>query len=95
MRIALLALLALPVLPAQDFRGQIRMKPLLPPLDKAWKAPKNVLAIPRAPATTTCSIPPLSVEVVEADPKMAIAPPAKGFAVRVVTPPAPSCEPRK
>jgi hypothetical protein len=91
MRLFSLALLAAAALPAQNFNGQIKLKSLVPPISQSWK-PASTLTIAKvASVSRTCSIPLLVVPPKEADQQMLIAPPATGFAMKVVTSPAPPC----
>ena len=65
MRLLLLAAIVIPVLQAQNFRGQIKLKPLLPPLSQTWGPPAQAPALPRqiivempaAAEALRCSIP--------------------------------------
>ncbi|HXA49268.1 MAG TPA: hypothetical protein VNV86_03130 [Candidatus Acidoferrum sp.] len=91
MRLLSLALLLTPALLAQNFNGQIQLKSLVPPISQPWK-PAPALTIAKvASVSPTCSIPLLVVPPKEVDQQMVIAPPATGFAVRVVAPPVPLC----
>jgi hypothetical protein len=92
MRLLSLAALLAPTLLGQDFRGQIKLKPLLPPIGQPWKfqAPPTRVIEQSAPSRP-CAVPLLNTKPVETDSKMLVPPPANGFHMRQVTPPAPSC----
>ena len=91
MRLLSLAALLAPSLLGQDFRGQIKLKPLLPPLTQPWKT--QPVAAPKLEVieSVSCSVPLLNVMPAETDRKMLVAPPSSGFHMRIVTPPAPPC----
>jgi hypothetical protein len=93
MRLLSLAALLAPALIGQDFRGSIKLKPLLPPIAQPWKfqAPPKPEVIERAVPSRPCAVPLLNTKRVETDGKMVVPPPANGFHMRQVTPPAPSC----
>jgi hypothetical protein len=91
MRLLALTLLLLPAIPAQNFTGQIKMKPLVPPISEPWKTLQSQPILKLAEARKTCSIPLLVVPPKDVDSRMTITPPAAGFAMKVVTPPAPPC----
>jgi hypothetical protein len=91
MRLLFLALLLAPALPAQNFTGQIKGKSLLPPISQPWKAMPALTIAKVASVSRTCSIPLLVVPPKDVDQQMVIVPPSTGFAVQVVTPPAPPC----
>lgn len=94
MRLVSLATLLLPaLLPGQDFRGQIKTKPLLPPISQPWKfqAPPKPQVIEQVAPSRPCAVPLLNTKPVATDQKMVVPPPADGFHMRQVTPPAPSC----
>ena len=85
-----------PALFGQDFRGQIKLKPLVPPLSQPWKAQPvlggvTVLKQQVIESSGPCAVPLLQVTPVETDQQMLVAPPSTGFHMRQVTPPAPSC----
>ena len=88
MRILILAILLAP-LKGQDFHGQIKLKSLVPPLSQPWKTGQRVI---EATVSKPCAIPLLKAKPNDTDSKMKITPPATGFHIRQVTPPAPSCE---
>jgi hypothetical protein len=90
MRFLCCLLLCAPVLIAQNFRGQIQIKPLVPAITKPWPR-AQVFEFTRSPQTRPCAIPLSNVPPRDGDPKMAVPPPSGG-AVRMVTPPAPPCE---
>jgi hypothetical protein len=97
MRLVLLLALVLPAMPAQNFQRQIKMKPLLPPINQPWKSPNSgprllIAATPRT-GTSPCSIPLLPAKPVETGDAIVVAPRKGNFAMRMVTPPAPPCEP--
>ena len=91
MRLLSFALLLAPALLAQNFNGQIKLKSLVPPISQPWKPAQSLSIAKVAGEVRHCSIPLLVVPPKEVDQQMLIAPPATGFAVRVVTPPAPPC----
>lgn len=95
MRLMSVAALLAPVLLGQDFRGQIKLKPLVPPLTQPWKAkpaPGGVVVLKQQVIESgPCAVPLLQVAPVEGDKQMMVTPPATGFHMRQVTPPAPSC----
>ena len=95
MRLLPLAALLAPALLGQDFRGQIKLKPLVPPLNQPWKALPQTGLITKLKQQVIesgpCAIALLNVTPVESDQKMLVTPPATGFHMRDVTPPAPSC----
>jgi hypothetical protein len=92
MRLVSLAALLAPAVLGQDFRGQIKLKPLVPPITQPWKSLNPITVLKQPPAQSgTCGIPLLNVTPVETDQKMLVTPPATGFHMRNVTPPAPSC----
>ncbi len=94
MRILILAIILAP-LKGQDFHGQITLKSLVPPLSQPWKSPlpAGTITLPKLTgAARPCAIPLLKAKPNDTDSKMTISPPAAGFHVRQVTPPAPSCE---
>ena len=96
MKLLPLAALLAPVLVGQDFRGQIKLKALVPPLNQAWKAQPalggvTVLKQQVVELAGPCSVPLLNVTPVETDQRMLVTPPSTGFHMRNVTPPAPSC----
>lgn len=95
MRLLALTLLLAPALPAQNFNGQIKGKSLLPPISQPWKASPALTIAKVASPAGTCSIPLLVVPPKDVDQQMVIVPPSTGFAVRVVTPPAPPCSPAR
>jgi hypothetical protein len=95
MRLLFLGALLLPALMGQDFRGQIKIKPLVPPLNQPWKAQPALGGVTvlkqQVVESGPCSIPLLNVVPVEGDQQMVVTPPSTGFHMRNVTPPAPSC----
>ncbi len=106
MRLLALAVLLAPLAPGQNFRGQIKIKPLVPPLSQPWNAPRPLMRVHPAPGiqlmnpaavSRPCSVPLLQVTPRELDLKMHVAPPSAGARMPVVEPPAPPCAqvPRK
>jgi hypothetical protein len=94
MRLISLAALLVPSLLGLDFRGNIKLKPLVPPLTQPWKLqslPGPVTVLKQVFASASCAIPLLTVTPVETDSKMLVTPPSQGFHIRHVTPPSPSC----
>ena len=95
MRLLPLAALLAPALLGQDFRGQIKLKPLVPPLNQPWKTqPSTALIVKlqqQVHESGTCAVPLLNVTPVETDKQILVTPPAQGFHMRNVTPPATSC----
>ena len=95
MRLVLFAMWFSPVLVAQNFRGSIPIKPLVPPLSKPWPIRPSVseLSMPKPlPVQRPCSIRLLEAKTSEVDSQMLVTPPADGLHIRVVTPPAPPCD---
>ena len=106
MRLLTLAVLLAPLVPGQNFRGQIRIKPLVPPLSQPWNATRPLVGVRPAPeirlmnpaaVSRPCSVPLLQVTPRELDAKIHVAPPSAGARMPVVEPPAPPCvqDPRK
>ena len=91
MRLLSLAALLAPALLGQDFRGQIKLKSLVPPLTQPWKTQPVTAPKLEVIESVSCSVPLLNVLPVETDQKMLVTPPSSGFHMRNVTPPAPSC----
>jgi hypothetical protein len=95
MRLMSLAVLLAPALLGQDFRGNIKLKPLVPPLTQPWKSPSLPCPITvlkqQVIESGPCAIPLLNVTPAPTDPQSLVTPPATGFHIRQVTPPAPSC----
>jgi len=95
MRLVLLSILFSAMLPAQNFRGQIKLKPLVPPLSEPWTVRPSVnelSLLQPLPVQRPCSIRLLEAKTNEIDSNMLVSPPAEGFHMRVVTPPAPPCD---
>jgi hypothetical protein len=95
MRLVLLATLLSPALLAQNFRGKIQLKPLVPPLSKPWPVQPSVSELSMLKPLQVqrpCSIRLLESKPNEVDSQMRVTPPPEGFHVRVVTPPAPACD---
>ena len=97
MRFLALAALLVPALSGQDFRGKIQLTPLVPPLNQPWKPlPFSgvMRVIEQSARPDPCAVPLLNVIPVETDKQILVTPPATGFSMRQVTPPAPSCADR-
>jgi len=94
MRLLLLAVLLAPATPGQDFRGRIRIKPLVPPLTQPWTPqapPAGVQVVKPNPAARPCSVPLLQVTPPEVDSAMLVPPPSQAARIRMVPLPAPPC----
>jgi len=90
-----LALLFVFAATAQDFRGQIRMKPLVPPLREPGTLHLEPAAAVSPAPPRLCAVPLARVTPRDVDPKM-IRPPSESPAapIPIVTPPAPACDER-
>jgi hypothetical protein len=94
MRLLALAILLAPIVPAQSFQGQIKPRPLVPPLSQPWTQRQAVPpAIPAKPAARSgpCSIPTLTVVPRKVDSKMLVPTPEAGTRMPLAALPAPPC----
>ena len=90
MRYLFIAFLALPTLVAQNFHGQIQVRPLLPPIGQPWNS--VLTARNTAPQARQCSVPLLQITPRQIDPRIFIQGQSTVSRMPGVTVPAPPCQ---